>query len=599
MRRDWVFALVVGMLALAGARAAAAEPAPTSPYAVLATMDTQARASWVQEMLGRLDEANRVVLAPSAVAGQHARFARLLGGFVENRDDWQARVTSFEAELALSQRAAVEHLARRYRMEVYQAFRTDRATYDQRRQLLERLLADWRNCSSPGTQRHKVIRWLIAATGPSVDSALGPVPPLPDFEHDAAIAPAKRVTAQSEPPRLPTREPEPPRLSPRGIEPPRVDQVAPPLSAARAAPPPTSPDVDLTQSSVSPRAEVPLPGPHPAAFLAKRTAVLPGLDVVRPAVFQTPADVELPLEVRRSAPRPHHVAMRPSFEPLGFAAVLQPTTVASSEAAWRRPSSVAVVSRPLSTTRPQIASRWTSSMPGRSGDPLAFARTRVERLTMVSTAGRSMPASHPSSLESLQTGHGVMESTALAGDGLGDRGLSPHSQTAGRSSPVSSNVDSLVSLDRDASARGDFSGGGGLGQQPSGSPPSAMPNMEELAARIRGNNMAMRKLAAELYEDRNWDARSLGAVLDQLAPLMARKDDLKLIRDLIPPRQRDRVGDLESGSDLISDLGSKIAQARSKVEQSQSQGNPDQRKAELDQLDQLSRKLANLVFNNR
>jgi hypothetical protein len=167
----------------------------------------------------------------------------------------------------------------------------------------------------------------------------------------------------------------------------------------------------------------------------------------------------------------------------------------------------------------------------------------------------------------------------------------PYGSSPGSS--ASPEGDSLASLDP---------GSGGFTNQSATSQPSeeaSSLNVEELSARIRGNNVALRKLAAQLYEDRNWDVQSLTAILDQLAPLVARKDDLKLMRELVPPQQRDRVGNLESGSDLISDLGSKIARARSQVQQDESRGSVAERKHLLEQLEQLSRRLAGLVFTDQ
>ncbi|HLA84169.1 MAG TPA: hypothetical protein VJL29_05200, partial [Thermoguttaceae bacterium] len=181
MQRYWLSLLTLATLGLLAAGTDAAGPVSSSPFAPLERLDTAARATWVEDSLGRLDEANRVVLAPAAVAKQRARLGQTLDSFVKNQADWQVQVARFESELALSQRAAIEHLTRRYRMDAYEAFRGDRDGYDVRRSQLERMLADWRSCRSPSAEQHKVIRWLTTAANHLADRGT-PLPPLPRFE---------------------------------------------------------------------------------------------------------------------------------------------------------------------------------------------------------------------------------------------------------------------------------------------------------------------------------------------------------------------------------------------------------------------------------
>jgi len=550
MQRNWLLLLILGVLLVVPA--GAGEPASGDPLAPLEKMNTPARQAWVETMLARLDEANRVVLAPEAVTKQHARFEQSLRGFVENRADWRAQVASFEEELVLSQRAAIEHLTRRYRLEAYQQFRNDRAGFEQCRLILERLMTAWRRSASPRAEQHKLIAWLDAATQRSVEGKLASLPPLPDFRAGRA--------------------------------------------AVASAPPAALPEVDLGLPSVSRGPGVPLAGPRPARWLADRIGVTAGPELSRPAAFHTAPDVELPLAVHASSPRPNHVALIPSFEPVGFAASLRPTMVASSSrTTWRRPASVAVVTRPMSSLRPSVASRSASPSPASSGDPLAFARTRVDRLTMVSTFGRTARPDNATTLGSGTPGRTTAGSAALARAGSAPA----DSYQTGRVASGSLSGDSLASFDPRRSSLGEFPKKNASGPRLGESAAAGAPNMDELAARIRGNNVALRKLAAQLYEDRRWDAKSLSAILDQLTPLVERKDDLKLVCELIPPQHRDRVGDLESGSDLISDLGTKIARARTQIEQGDFPGSSGERKAELDQLDRLSQKLASLVFTDR
>ncbi|NLE36755.1 MAG: hypothetical protein GX621_01875 [Pirellulaceae bacterium] len=325
-----------------------------------------------------------------------------------------------------------------------------------------------------------------------------------------------------------------------------------------------------------------------------RFATILAVEVVRPRVLLTSAMVDAPAGVRQSAPRPHHVAMLPSLglpvEPVRFVESPQTAMLAStSRVPWRRPPSIAGVTRPNAKPRESAAPSYAptpSNIASASGDPLAFARTNIDQLTMASTRGA--PITSGVTHGSGDTWPGRTTSTPASYS----RSLSDGMDRASPARPEEYSPSAATADDHAAPSR------------PADFDPLTMPNrlaeinMEELAAQIAGTNMAMRKLAASIYEDRAWDVEALTPILDQLAPLMARKDGLKLIRDCIPESQRGRLGELESGSDLISDLGSKIAQARSDLAEGRFQGTPSQRRSQLEQLDRLSRRLASLVFND-
>lgn len=535
MQRYWPL-LIVWAFSLLAAPVGAGEQAAAQPYDQLDRMDATARAAWVESMLSRLDEANGVVLAPEAVAKQHERHKTMLRAFVENRADWRTHVAGFEEELVVSQRAAIEHLTRRYRLKAYQNFRTDREGFEKRRLLLERVLAAWQNSEAPRTEQHKLVDWLQRATQGPLDRDLGTALVVPHFQPRQALA---------------------------------------------AAPSPHTalPEVAIPLPSASHASGDPAPNPRPAPFLADRIAASSDSSFARPASFHAVPEVDLPLAYRGSEPRPNHVALVPSFEQNRFAAVLGPGMVASAspQTPWRHPSSVAAVTRPSHGMQPPITSRSAPLTRGQSGDPLAFARVKVDRLAM---GGES---SSPNPIRQVTA---ALEPNAPARDVSGINAASDRPRETSRSALTDSPEVSLAALDRHASTAPDKNGG------------LNTPNIEELTARIRGNNVALRKLAAQLYEDRPWNAKSLGAILDQLTPLVQRKDDLKLMRELIPSDQRDLVGDLESGSDLISELGTKINRTRGQVQKGEFQGTPGERKAELDQLDRLSERLSGLVFRD-
>lgn len=586
MRPRWLFPLILAAFWPWPSQIHAGQPAPARRYAQLEQMDTQARVAWVETMLKRLDKANGVVLAPAAIAKQHSRFESMLVAFVENRAHWQEQVVRFEAELALGQRAAIEHLTRQYRIESYHTFRGDYRGYERRRVHLERLLAGWRESGARSDEQHKVVNWLLAASRGSTDPGGDRLPPLPHVEGHRQARPTERSIARSNPSPSEPQRSELPALKP----------------SASAVLPEVEPALPPALSD----ATVPLSGPRPSGVLTGRAVAATGSEVLRPPVLYTPPAVELPLAVHRSTPRPHHVAMLPSFKSFRFTAPPEPAAIASSlRIPWRQPPSMAGVTRRISRPQPQIAGVATPVSPHQAADPLAFARTKVDRLTMASSRGRLIPANNAAILQAMQTGKTTSMPTAFTPTGDGSSRSSHSHQTTrptarlARSGSASFGRDAAAPADSTRRALPSQSPGQSRRLSPTKNPTEVKINLDELASRIKGNNRAMRRLAARLVQNDDWDAKSLGSVLDELAPLVARKDDLKLIRECISPKLQDRLGKLESGSDLISDLGSKIARARSQVEKGKFQGTPAERKAELKQLGRLSRRLTALVFNNQ
>jgi hypothetical protein len=575
MRPFRLLLLITPLIAPLACPTAAAEPQPPRRYARLEAMDTQARAAWVGAMLKRLDEANGVVLSPQAIVVQHARFQKMLAPLIEDQPDWQADVARFESELAISQRAAIEHLSRRYRVETYRVFHADRPRYEQRRRLLEQLLLRWQNADAPDAEQHKVVEWLVAATRRVSDPKDDWVPPLPSFS--GRIHSADRAIAQS-----------------GASEPAATGRSSPSAHALL-------PDVNLPIPVPSTIETAELPGPRPSSVLAEHAVPALPSEMVRPETVPVSLEVRLPLDIRRLTPRPLHVAMRPSLDDFGSVEAAESAEFASSAGTRWRPTASATGTR-APTWKPSTPATASTTPPvaEEPADPLAFARMKIDRFTPATTPGGVASSLLGSGVPRTQEpGHlAPVPTTPLPPSGghaapsaLASTRRPPASTTAPPEGPMLASLESPVVTSGNAAGKERNAASSQPGQSP-------VPNVGELASRIKGNNMAMRNLAAELYEDRQWDARALAAVLDQLAPLVARKDDLKLIRELIPSDQRNRVGDLESGSDLISDLGSKIARVRGQIQNGKFPGTLAERKAELDRLDQLSQRLAQLVFND-
>ena len=380
-------------------------------------MDRAAQQEWIRNIIVRLDRANQLVLPPDKAAQHKARYAVLLRQIAQGK-----RVSSAEAEDLLRQadrreKTAVEQLARKFRIQVYQTFRQRRGTFTRRRAAWNRVLADWEAAGGSFQQQDRLIDWLQAAIRVSMGDSVGPLPAEPEFKI-VGLAPERIVFQEPTHPVTPR----PPIAAPT----PRTRLPA--RNRAAIAPPPfAQPGTDW-------------PGPQPLPPLASTTSVR--RDIARRQVTR------------------------------GIA------TVTRRQATVRSPAESAVVAEPPTQT------------------------------TSVSV------------------------------------------------------------------------------------------NVEELAARIAGVNLAIRALEAELDRRGPWNSIRLQPLIDQLGRLMNQRNDLTLFHQILAEEQRTSVGRLDSPETLISQVGARIFEARNRVGRSDFEGSESQRHAELRQLDELSRKLA-LVASRR
>jgi len=125
--------------------------------------------------------------------------------------------------------------------------------------------------------------------------------------------------------------------------------------------------------------------------------------------------------------------------------------------------------------------------------------------------------------------------------------------------------------------------------------PTIEVNLDELTARIAGVNLELRALEADLDQPWQWNAKRLGPLVDRLKGLMTRRNDLRLVLEIISPQERSSVDQLESPQAAISRLASKVFETRTRVTGPDFSGTEAQRRAELRHLDELSRELASLA----
>ncbi len=118
-------------------------------------------------------------------------------------------------------------------------------------------------------------------------------------------------------------------------------------------------------------------------------------------------------------------------------------------------------------------------------------------------------------------------------------------------------------------------------------------DVDELAARIAGCNLEFRGLEIALDEKGIWNVAKLEPMVDRLKLLMLRRHDLGLFRESLSEERRASIAKLESPKVAIAQVAAKIVEIRQQVTESASRTEPE-RRAELERLDSLSRRLAEI-----
>lgn len=126
-------------------------------------------------------------------------------------------------------------------------------------------------------------------------------------------------------------------------------------------------------------------------------------------------------------------------------------------------------------------------------------------------------------------------------------------------------------------------------------PDSVEIKVDELAARIGGCNMAFRALEMELDEKGPWTAARLDPLVERLEMLAIRRSDLDMFREAVPEEKRASLDPLPTLKGVVSQVATRIVEARKLASGSHFNGTDSERKAELELLDGLSRRLAGLT----
>jgi hypothetical protein len=292
-----IWPILTSLLLLASPDAQPAD-APSGWLAVLehyAGLDQAGRQQWIHDLLGRLHRANWVVLAPGEAAGRQASYTVLLRQSAQGRTIPQAELLKLLRQTDQQEKAAIERLARRFRIRVYDTFRLQRDQYARRRAAWDWVRASWEAAGRPFDQQPWVIDWLEAAIRSSTPGSVAPLPDVPSAEPPAKVS--RALVIQQPPERI--GQP-PPTIRRELVLPPQPVRILPqPLRPAPELQTPAEPGGKQMQSAGPPPLPLPPALPHrvsdgpPASGRAAAD---------RPAATPPQQPAELPLVSGESAP---------------------------------------------------------------------------------------------------------------------------------------------------------------------------------------------------------------------------------------------------------------------------------------------------------
>jgi hypothetical protein len=506
---------------------------------------------WLRLLEQRCDWAALIMMKPEDAQRERERVAKILH---QKRVAW-SDMLGLLRQLDQREKASVSRMVRIYRTKVYDSFHRRGKELVDRQEAWYRIWSAWEKAGSPPEQQDRLMDWLADAIKASSKDTLGPLPADPKFGPDVELVPAalverlrqqqsQRIAAQSLPPRgeeanVPT--PEPPL---RGPLPLRVPDSRSSIGRTER----------LRGEGRTMRA---------AAVLAAE------LECETPEPLGTTPSVRLPNP--RSVPKveldPLKVTSLPA--PSRYAARI----VVNSKATDPAPGLDELVVKSGEGAKPQAING--TRPPAELPPPRAVAAPPE-----TSVAGLTPAVSLPN-VPSVAVGAAVPETPRQSvprGDVIA---MLPRkllqSTTIEPEAPMSHTVERKP-LSNDAAADDRH----------------AKVNVEELRTRIEGINLSLRTLEGELNDKRELTADQLDGLLSRLDILVLRQKDLALFRDLIAPREQARVGQIDSSRAAIATLGTRIADARTRIRQNESLGEKE-RAAALKQLDDLSDRLATLT----
>ncbi len=508
---------------------------------------------WLRLLEQRSGWAAMLTMKPDEAERERQRVAKILH---QKNVAW-SDLLALLRQLDQREKSAVSRMVRVYRTQVYENFRQQGKELVDRQEAWYRIWSAWEKAGSPPEQQDRLMDWLADAIKASSKESLGPLPADPKFGPDIELVPAALVQRLRE---EQSRQ--------------RVAQSSPARGQEEAA---------------VPRPEVPVHGPlalrvpDPAWSIGRADRL--GISVLarRGEVSLPSATADLPV-VRLPMPRSRQALL--DSDPMGvtslppaprYAAQVAVDCKASDEV--NRAEEV-VAKSGLGSAIPQamIGTRPPSELP-----PLRAFAQPAEHMAAGQTASAPLPAAVSPRQIAASTPE-MSREPALRSDVVA---MLPHKLL--QSAEIEPDGPALHTVQRQPLAADHLKTDAAAADVQ-----HAQVNVEELGSRIEGINLSLRTLEGELNEKRELSADQLDGLLSRLDILVLRQKDLTLFRDLITPQAQARVGQIDSSRAAIATLGTRIAEARTRVRQNEALPEKD-RTAVLKQLDDLSDRLATLT----
>lgn len=555
--------------ALLAAPAGAEDPAALAEAALerAVKLPAEKQQVWLSLIEQRYAWAVLITMKPDDARRERDRVAGILHQKTVAWNDMAALLRQLDQR----EKAAVSHLVRVYREDVYKNFGQRQQELVHRQEAWYRVWSAWEKAGSLPEQQDRLMDWLAAAIKASSQGTLGRLPADPRFSSDEELvseASVKRWREERDrrrslaagPGRVPeTAEPRPeiPVRGPLALRVPDPQWGLERLNKAAETTVAREVDAPPTRSAGAPASGSPALAISPTLWRARQTRS------TEPSSGNGTDDLTSRPAARRDA------AMASDCKASGAAGLMQ-SPLAGDHGGLVHPLALGGT-RPPAELPPHRAVGPTVEPPAVAQTPPPARRSGVPPIELMRRDATS----------------------TVAAD----------SDTRRESSPPR---DALVMLPRQAlqSAVPGMEGPAAYSAQRRPVQPDFAPhnrddqhaqvNLEELRMRIEGVNLSLRTLEGELDEKRELTTDQLDSLLSRLDILVLRQKDLALFRGLITPQEQARVGQIDSSRAAVATLGTRIAELRSRVCQNQSLRDAD-RAAALKRFDELSDRLATLT----
>ncbi len=547
--------------------------------AVAGSSETSPEASDLYALLYRLNWANHVVLSPEESDAQRELYSKLLERAAEGKPPESATVDRLKEALDRREQQAIDRLVREYRTRTYRAFRLKREELKRRREIAEDLLSRYQKAGQPAAARNQIIQWLFKAATNSTPGHVAPLPELPDLGSASLAEIERRQPSESGDSRQSREDAEP-----------RTDTAA--ANRQTPARQPASDEPPAPESNVvAAKQDGPLPRIIRGARASTPSAAKPaphdrraGVNSLQPKRRENVPSQPGPSDARRTA---RTFSRSPLETPAESVASPPPPSAAEPRHGDGLVDSLQRLDGVVKKHRlvDRLVPKKQTAAPRGSNDLVGALRNldvqlKKHGLPEKALRGAPAPAKPPRSLTgALRHLEGVVEQVV----------------------PPLAAVPEEASRPREPAPRGESSQPTTDTPTGSGDEPEPQPadrpriNLNELAARIAGSNLAVTRLHNEVGQLEPGDVDGLDELVGQFRKLAERRDDLTLYWNLLSPSQRTMVEPLQPVDPLVSSLGAEVFKSRRFVAGDRFRGTPAERQAALDRLDRVSQVLADTM----